>query len=52
MANPITPTPELHGQVALDFITEIEKNVKASEEEKKRVKEEAEIVKSWLTFNF
>lgn len=52
MAKPIAPTPELHGQAALDFIAEIEKDVKASDEEKERVKQEAEIVKSWLTFNF
>ncbi|MCQ2226138.1 MAG: hypothetical protein MJZ14_10520 [Paludibacteraceae bacterium] len=52
MAKPIAPTPELHDQAALDFIAELEKDIKASEEEKKRVKEEAEIVKSWLTFNF
>ncbi len=52
MAKPIAPTPELHGQAAIDFITEIEKNKKASEEEKKRIKERAKIVKSWLTFQF
>lgn len=52
MAKPIAPTPELHGQAAIDFITEIEKNKKASPQEKQKLKERAKVVKSWLTFQF
>lgn len=52
MAKPIAPTPELHGKAAVEFIAELEKNKKASAEEKKRVKERAEVVKTWLTFQF
>ena len=52
MARDIAPTPPLHGQDAIDFIAELEKNEKVSEEERKRIIANAEIFKSWLTFKF
>lgn len=52
MATPIAPTPELHGQAAIDFFTYLETRPKATEEEKKRIKENAEKLKKCLTFNF
>ena len=52
MARDIAPTPPLHGQDAIDFIAELEKNEKVSEEERKRIFADAEIFKSWLTFKF
>lgn len=52
MARPIAATPPLKGQAAIDFITELEKNKKASSEEKRRVKAGAERIKAMLTFNF
>ena len=39
MAKPITPTPPLKGQAAIDFITEISKKKKATPAEKAKVKE-------------
>lgn len=52
MARPIASTPPLKGQAAIDVITELEKNKKASSEEKKRVKAGAERIKAMLTFDF
>ncbi|MBP5318012.1 MAG: hypothetical protein J6Y77_01220 [Paludibacteraceae bacterium] len=47
MATPIAPTPPLHGQAALDFIAEMEKNKKASPEEKERIRK---VYERWLTY--
>lgn len=52
MSKPIAPTPPLKGKAALDFIAELEKNRKASTEEKKRVKEGAKRIEEMLTFSF
>lgn len=52
MAKPIAPTPPLKGQAALDFITELNKNKKASSIEIQKVKNGAERIKSMLTFTF
>ncbi len=52
MAKPITSTPPLKGQVAIDFITEVSKNKKATPAEKARVKEGAMRIKAILTFHF
>ena len=52
MAKPIAPTPPLKGKAALDFITELNKNKKASSSEKQKVKEGAERIKVMLTFSF
>ena len=41
MAKPIEATPVLEGADALAFFAEMEKNEKVSEEEKKRVKSDA-----------
>ena len=41
MAKPIEATPVLEGNDAIAFFTEMEKNEKASEEEKMRVKADA-----------
>ena len=41
MAKPIEATPVLEGNDVLAFFAEMEKNEKASEEEKKRVKADA-----------
>ena len=42
----------LEGSDAIAFIAEMEKNEKASNEEKKRIKADAEIIRSMLTFAF
>lgn len=52
MARPIEATPVLKGVDAVAFIAEMEKGEKASEEEKKRVKADAELMRSLLTFAF
>lgn len=52
MATPIAPTPPLTGQDALNFLIEMEKNDKASDEEKARVKAGAERIKKMVDFNF
>lgn len=52
MARPIEATPVLEGNDALAFIAEMEKVEKASEEEKKRVKADADIIRAMLTFAF
>jgi hypothetical protein len=41
MAKPIEATPMLEGSDALAFFAEMEKNEKASEEERKRIKADA-----------
>ena len=46
MAKPIEATPVLEGSDALAFFAEMEKNEKASEEEKKRVKADANFFRS------
>ena len=46
MAKPIEATPVLEGNDALAFIAEMEKNEKASKEEKKRVKADADSFRS------
>ena len=52
MAKPIEATPVLEGSDALAFFAEMEKNEKASEEERNRIKADAEIIRSMLTFAF
>ena len=52
MAKPIEATPVLEGSDALAFFAEMEKNEKASEEERKRIKADADIIRSMLTFAF
>lgn len=52
MVKPIAPTPPLKGQAAVDFFVEMEKNKKATPEERARVKAGAERIKKMLTFNF
>lgn len=52
MARPIEATPVLEGSDAIAFIAEMERNEKVSEEEKKRVKADADIIRSMLTFAF
>ena len=52
MAKPIEATPVLEGNDAIAFCAEMEKNEKASEEEKKRVKADADIIRAMLTFAF
>ena len=52
MAKPIEATPVLEGLDALAFFAEMEKNEKSSEEEKKRIKADTDIIRSMLTFAF
>lgn len=52
MAKPIAPTPPLHGQAAVDFFTEMEKQKKASKEERAKVKAGADRIRKMLTFEF
>ena len=52
MARPIAPTPELHGQVAIDFFSEMEKANKLTDAEKENFKKGADRIKSMLTFEF
>jgi hypothetical protein len=52
MAKPIEPTPVLKGDDAYEFVAEMEKQQKASEEEKARVAKGASFIQSLLTFTF
>ena len=52
MARPIEATPVLEGNDALAFIAEMEKGEKVSDEEKRRVKADADIIRAMLTFAF
>lgn len=52
MAKPIEPTPVLKGDDAYEFVAEMEKHEKASEEEKARVAKGASFIQSLLTFTF
>ena len=52
MAKPIEPTPVLKGDDAHDFVAEMEKQEKASAEEKARVEKGASFIRSLLTFTF
>ena len=52
MAKPIEATPVLEGNDAFAFFAEMEKNEKASKEEKERVKADADIIRAMLTFAF
>ena len=52
MARPIEATPVLEGKDALAFIAEMEKGEKVSEEEKQRVKADADLLRAMLTFVF
>ena len=52
MARPIEATPVLEGNDAFAFIAEMEKGEKVSEEEKMRVKADADIIRAMLTFAF
>lgn len=51
MANPIAPTPVLKGQAAIDFIEELSKNKKVSQEEIVRIKRGADRIEAMLTFS-
>ena len=52
MAKPIEPTPVLKGDDAFEFVAEMEKQKKASAEEKARVAKGASFIQSLLTFTF
>lgn len=52
MAKPIKPTPVLKGDDAYEFVAEMEKQKKASSEEKARVAKGASFIQSLLTFTF
>jgi hypothetical protein len=52
MAKPIEPTPVLKGDDAYEFVAEMEKQEKASAEEKARVEKGASFIQSLLTFTF
>jgi len=52
MAKPIEPTPVLKGDDAYEFVAEMEKQEKASAEEKARVAKGASFIQSLLTFTF
>jgi len=52
MARPIEATPVLEGNDALAFIAEMEKAKKVSNEEKRQVKADADILRAMLTFTF
>ncbi|MBR4513004.1 MAG: hypothetical protein IKX13_00505 [Bacteroidales bacterium] len=52
MAKPIEPTPVLKGDDAYEFVAEMEKHEKASDEEKARVAQGASFIQSMLTFTF
>lgn len=52
MAKPIEPTPVLKGDDAYEFVAEMEKQQKASAEEKARVAKGASFIQSLLTFTF
>ena len=52
MAKPIEATPVLEGNDAIAFLAEMEKQERASAEEKKRVKADADIIRAMLTFTF
>ena len=52
MAKPIEPTPILKGDDAYAFIAEMEKQEKASAEERERVAKGAAFIQSLLTFTF
>ena len=49
MAKPIEPTPVLKGDDAFEFVAEMEKQKKASAEEKARVAKGASFIQSLLT---
>lgn len=51
MAKPIAPTPVLKGQAAVDFVSELLQNKKASATEKARVKAGADRIQAMLTFS-
>ena len=50
MAKPIAPTPVLKGQAAVDFVSELLQNKKASTTEKARVEAGADRIQAMLTF--
>ena len=52
MAKPIEPTPVLNGDDAFEFISQMEKQQKASAEEKARVAKGASFIQALLTFAF
>ena len=52
MAKPIEPTPVLKGDDAYEFVAEMEKQEKASVDEKERVARGAKFIESLLTFTF
>ena len=51
MAKPIEATPVLEGSDALAFFAEMEKNEKASEEERKRVKADANFFRAMFHYD-
>ena len=52
MAKPIEATPVLEGEDAFAFIAEMEKREKVSKEERDRIKADADLMRSMLTFVF
>lgn len=52
MAKPIEATPVLEGENAFAFIAEMENREKVSKEEKYRIKADADLMRSMLTFAF
>ena len=49
MAKPIAATPVLKGEAAIEFIAELSKNKKASQEEIARIKKGADRIQTMLT---
>ena len=52
MAKQIEPTPVLKGDDAFEFVAEMDKERKAFDEEKERVRKGASFIQSLLTFSF
>ncbi len=51
MAKPIEATPVLEGSDALAFFAEMEKNEKASEEERKRIKADVDFFRAMFHYD-
>ncbi|MBQ9254574.1 MAG: hypothetical protein IJ213_04300 [Bacteroidales bacterium] len=51
MARPIEPTPVLKGEDAFNFVKAMEEAEKVSQEEKEKMEEAYQKLKSWLTFD-
>lgn len=52
MARPIEPTPILQGEDMFDFVKTMEEATKVSEEEKKKILEDAKYMLSLMDFTF